>query len=81
MRGKYRFLARVGLVLGVIVLAYYWWRTIVLWNAGTLFSHNNYWGAPVGTITAFIVLIAVTPLLGWALFKYWNWNGPEHEND
>lgn len=75
MLARQRFLFRTGLLGGAIVLGYWWWRAILHVQAGDLFAHNNYWGAPVGTITLIIILVVLTPAYVWALIKFWNWQG------
>jgi hypothetical protein len=70
-----RFFARVGIVLGGLLLLEHWLLTIGSLQQRRLFAWENYWHAPIGTITALIVLVFITPLWVWASFKFWNWRG------
>jgi hypothetical protein len=75
-----RFFGRVGIVIGGLFLVQYWTMAIHHWNAGHLIAYHNYWNAPVGTITLFIVLLAATPMWLWIAVTKWNWPG-RHEVD
>ena len=57
-----RFFVRVGIVLAGLLVLEYWLLTVNGFQQGKLFAWENYWHAPIGTITAAIVLIFVTPL-------------------
>jgi hypothetical protein len=70
-----RVLARIGIFIGGVALAAYWWMAIGAFVAGRLFAYANYWGAPVGTITVLMLLVVLTPLWVWASWRYWNWRG------
>jgi hypothetical protein len=70
-----RFFARVGIVLGGLLLLEQWLLTLRAMQQGELFAWQNYWHAPVGTWTALGVAIVITPLWAWASFRFWNWAG------
>jgi hypothetical protein len=72
---KQRFFARTGLILGGLLLLTHWLIAIYAWEHGFLFAYANYWHAPVGTIELFILLVSMTPLWLWCLFRFWNWQG------
>jgi hypothetical protein len=70
-----RFFARVGIVLGGMLLLEHWLLTIAALQHGELFAWQNYWHAPMGTITAVIGLLFISPLWVWASWRFWNWRG------
>jgi hypothetical protein len=70
-----RLQVRIALVLGGLLLTGHWLTAVAAWQNGRMFAWQNYWNAPVGTITAFIGLIFLTPAWVWALFHFWNWRG------
>lgn len=58
-----------------------WWTLAVsAWQAGAIFTHTTWWNAPVGTMTVFILLLALTPAWAWAAYRYWNWTGHRHND-
>ena len=67
------FFVRVGLFLGGLFLLNFWLTAILALQRGWIFAYENYWGAPIGTITLFILLMVLTPWWLWALFRLWNW--------
>jgi hypothetical protein len=70
-----RFFIRIGIVLAGLLVLEHWLLTISSFQHGELFAWENYWHAPIGTITSAIVLLFVTPLWGWAAVRFWNWRG------
>ena len=81
MYARKRLFARVGIIIAGMMLVYYWWRAAYHVGEGHIFAFLNYWGAPIGTITLFIVLATVTPLWAWAAVTFWNWDGHQKVED
>ena len=75
MAARNRVFARIGIVFGGLMLAYYWWRAVHHLGEGHMFAYLNYWNAPIGTITLVIILASLTPLWAWAAVTFWSWDG------
>ena len=58
-----RLILGMGLVIGGVAIAGYWWLAVAAFQAGQVFAYTNYWNAPIGTVTLVIVLAMCT--VGW----------------
>ena len=71
MNKKKTFFKRAGLIIAGLTIIQYWLMGIMGLQQGLLFTHKNYWNAPVGTYNLVAVLIVATPIWLWAIWKYW----------
>lgn len=61
--------------MGGALLFTYWLVAIYSAQHNVIFAYETWWHAPVGTIELFIVLVSLTPMWVWTLFRFWNWQG------
>lgn len=65
-----RIILGIGLLIGGVAIAGYWWVVIAAAQTERVFAYANYWNAPIGTVTAAIVLAVLTPGWLWAVWQF-----------
>jgi len=57
-------------IVGALFLTMYWLKMFLYIESNNPFGHKNYWGADVGTYLLFAILIVVTPVYIFAVWKH-----------
>jgi len=76
-----RLILGMGLAIGGVAIAGYWWLAVAAFQAGQVFAYTNYWTAPIGTITLAIILAILTPSWFWAVWRYCKPKGNQTTGD
>lgn len=65
-----RLILGIGLMIGGVAIAGYWWVVVAAAQAEQVFAYTNYWNAPIGTVSLAIVLTILTLGWFWAAWRF-----------